>query len=240
MWKLELAMAAFFPALLLGGAAMGREAFDESLRIAYAMAMLTMALMTARWGTSAGTAGALASLVIILGFAAMCAGVLTLQEENAQMALYHLAAGTSVALATAVTAAAAVLPGMSKPRQRRKGVLEGGILECGSGKNPGGQKTPVGTLKSARVRTAGELRDFTRDLPQDTRILFPSAEDENKTHEGIDSRSGRHRQAAAEGSTMARGRTPSPRPQRVRTAGESECCSLGRRKRGCSRYRKEP
>ena len=108
-------MAALFPALLLGGAAVGREAFDESLRLAYAMAMITMALMTARWGTPAGTAGVLAFLVIILGLVAMCAGVLTLPEERAQTAIHYLTAGTSVALATAVTAAAAILPRMSRP-----------------------------------------------------------------------------------------------------------------------------
>ena len=169
MWKLELAIAAFFPVLLLVGAAAGGEVFDESLRIAYAMATLTMALMIPRWGTPAGTAGALAFLVIILGFAAMYAGVFTIQDERTQTSLYQLAAGTSVALATAVTAAAAVLPGMSKPRRRRKGLLEEGIPEGGSGKISGG------ALKSARVRTVGELRDFTRDLPQDTGILFRGA-----------------------------------------------------------------
>ncbi len=182
MWKLELAMAALFPALLLGGAAVGREAFDESLRLAYAMAMITMALMTARWGTPAGTAGALAFLVIILGLVAMCAGVLTLPEERTQTAIYYLTAGTSVALATAVTAAAAILPRMSRPW--RAGRETAGRVpqepEEGIGKDTGE------TLKSDRVRTAGELREFIRDLPQDTRILFPRAEDENKTHEGID------------------------------------------------------
>ena len=43
MTKLEPAPAAFFPALLLRAAAIGRETFDECLRIAYATAMLQMA-----------------------------------------------------------------------------------------------------------------------------------------------------------------------------------------------------
>ena len=50
MTKLELAPAAFFPAPLLRGAAMGKEEFDESLGIAYAMAMLQMARPSGRPG----------------------------------------------------------------------------------------------------------------------------------------------------------------------------------------------
>ena len=186
MRNLELATAAFFPLLLLGGAAVGREAFDECLRFAYAMAMLKMALTTARWGTPAGTAGALAFLVIILGFAAMCAVIFTIQEERTQTALYHLTAGTSVALATAVTAAAAALPGMSQPRRRRKGTLENRGPEAGGEKDSGRAEDSGRTLKSARVRTAGELREFIQDLPQDTRILFSNIEREGNLTEGMD------------------------------------------------------
>ncbi len=206
MRNLELATAAFFPLLLLGGAVVGREAFDECLNFAYAMAMLKMALMISRWGTSAGTAGALAFLVIILGFAAMCVGIFTIQEERTQTALYHMTAGTSVALATAVTAAAAVLPGMSRPRQGGKGILETGGLETGGletggletggletgGLETGGEKDfgrtkdSAKTLKSARVRTAGELKGFIQDLPQDTRILFFNIERGDNLTEGMD------------------------------------------------------
>ena len=187
MYKLELAMAAFFPLLLLAGAAIGGETFDDSLRIAYAMAMLTMGLMSVRWGTPAGAAGALAFVVIILGFAGMCAGVLILEDERTQTVLYHLAAGTSVALATAVTAAAAVFSRMSR-RWREVGDTGSrtlqprpeGILEEGNGRDAGE------ALQSARVMTVAELRDFTRDLPQDTRILFPGAGAETNLTEGMD------------------------------------------------------
>ena len=50
MTKLEPAPAAFFPALLLRAAAIGRETFDECLRIAYATAMLQMARPSGRPG----------------------------------------------------------------------------------------------------------------------------------------------------------------------------------------------
>ena len=187
MYKLELAMTAFFPLLILAGAAIGGKTFDECLRIAYAMAMLAMGLMSARWGTPAGAAGALAFVVIILGFACMCAGVLTLDDERTQTVLYRIAALTSAALATAVMAATAVITRMSQPWResgeagsRTLRPAPEGIPEEGSVRNTGE------ALQSARVMTVAELRDFTRDLPRDTRILFLGAAADASPTEGMD------------------------------------------------------
>ena len=187
MHKLELAMAGFFPLLLIAGAAIRGETFDESLRIAYAMAMLSMGLMSVRWGTPAGAAGALAFVVIILGFAGMCAGVLMLEDERTQTVLYHTAALTSAGLATALMAAAAVFSRMSRP-WREKGEAGNRTLRPGpegipeeENRNDAGE-----ALRSAHVTTVSELRDFTRGLPQDTRILFLGAATDASPTEGMD------------------------------------------------------
>ena len=202
--------------------------------------MMTMGLMSARWGTPAGAAGALTFVVIILGFAGMCAGVLILEDDRTQTVPVpprrrdergagNGRHGSDRGLLTDVPEMA----GGRRYREPDAPATTGG--NSGREERDGRREA----LQSARVMTVAELRDFTRDLPQDTRILFPGAGAETNLAEGMNVQVKKITAGMDQELQKETGPDVQPTAPAREKGGESGCCSSGRGKKRMTRMQKE-